>query len=277
VKPQKALVRRRFDTVHYLAGVPLDGAIGRVDRVDQGRDHPVSWCSTSGAWDPLDGHLPAEGAGAGRDAGVAVDAARERRRAAVVERWKAEARPLRAEATRLREQADRHRVRTDELLAALYEHEGCAYEPTYRPAPLDLVGLVDPAAVDPRLPATAQLRARADALDARAGILETREVPDAGQVARAPSVDDLVEDIDRLDALQVGPRLDHVAEWGAPAFEAVRSRSERLLPAEEGHGDAVVLNVFWRDGRIDEQRSRAYLEPPPAPIERHLAEPWPGY
>jgi hypothetical protein len=50
VTPRNELVRQRCHAVHYLAGVPLEGAIGMVDRVD-GRhgDHSVVvvfdlWC-----------------------------------------------------------------------------------------------------------------------------------------------------------------------------------------------------------------------------------------
>jgi hypothetical protein len=44
VKPRNELVRQHCPTVHYLAGVPLEGALGTVDRVDepaQPRDRAV--------------------------------------------------------------------------------------------------------------------------------------------------------------------------------------------------------------------------------------------
>jgi hypothetical protein len=49
VKPRNELVRQRCNTVHHLAGVLLEGAIGTVDRVDTRRDHSVVvvfdlWC-----------------------------------------------------------------------------------------------------------------------------------------------------------------------------------------------------------------------------------------
>jgi hypothetical protein len=50
VKPRNELVRQHCPTVHYLAGVPLEGALGTVDRVDQRHgDRPVVvvfdlWC-----------------------------------------------------------------------------------------------------------------------------------------------------------------------------------------------------------------------------------------
>jgi hypothetical protein len=205
----------------------------------------------------------------------AIDAAREQRRAAILAAYRREALPLRAEADDLRAQADEHQLRTDDLLAELRRHEGVDYVPTYRPAPLDLVGLVDPEAVDPRLPATAQFRAQADALDARAGILETRRVPDGGQV-EAGTIDELLGAIAALDPMIIAPRLDDVAEWATAAIRPVAERLARLQPQHDGYGSTIRVQVVWTAGGID-PRSRAYLEPPPAPIERHLAESRPGY
>jgi hypothetical protein len=49
VKPPNELVRHRCHAVHSLAGVPLEGAVGQVDRIDTDRDYPVVvlfdlWC-----------------------------------------------------------------------------------------------------------------------------------------------------------------------------------------------------------------------------------------
>lgn len=114
-----------------------------------------------------------------------VHAAWEAREAAWPGLWSAEAEGLRREANRVEKQADKRAARTQELLAALEDHEGGPYAPK-ETSVLTSAGYSLPSPVF--TPRTAQLRKEAAAAIEEARVLEAAARRGASADARRKAV-----------------------------------------------------------------------------------------
>lgn len=197
----------------------------------------------------------------------AIAEARARRETAVRAVWAAEAGLLRTRAATLRAEAAEREVRTRQLLDALAEHEGVEYAPVRPIAPPVMRG-ADGAPVGGVLtvfvpmPRTALLREEADGLERAAAARSAQQVARAGQVV-AQDPDQLRADLATLGPMQLAPVAHAVEAWLAAGLERDRERRARLAPGPGyvGYRAPLVLQLVWRDGAIDPDRSR--IGPPP--------------
>lgn len=188
----------------------------------------------------------------------AIEAARERREAAIVEFYAAEAGQLRKEAeAKVGEVVKRKKKRAD-LLAALETYEGCQYVP-FRPNRPMVPG--DGTVVVPvTIPLTDYLANEAAGLESQAVTALARRVRKSGAVTSIPA-SKLDETLDGLDPMMIGPTFTEVWEWRRTAeapFTAhlAKHRDPTFSPH---HGAEVLFTVAWRDGKLDKANSRVFL------------------
>lgn len=169
----------------------------------------------------------------------AVDRARHRRAEAIPDVWRAEAEEERRQATELLLEAEKRQVRTDELLAALKEHEGCDYiwDSRNRDRPLPIEGTLTWT-----VPLTERMRNQAARHSLQADQFEAREVSRQGHF-EAWSRDELIERIRAWDPFMIAPNLTTVLDW----FDQEQAKLTR--PFKQAL-------VFWRNGELDLKQSR---------------------
>lgn len=194
----------------------------------------------------------------------ALTAARTRRLEAVRALWQAGARQLREQAATLRREADERQKRTDELLAALAEHEGVSYAPAQPIAPPPGT-CVSPVTIWTAAPKTALLRLEADGLDGQAAALESRQPVAAGSVS-GESAGALLAQLHQ-DPLRLDPLPHEVTAWVQTAVARELASARRHNPRLATFVPATSpnrLDLVWSGGQINAARSR--VEPiPPAP------------
>lgn len=166
----------------------------------------------------------------------AVIHARRRRAEAILESWKVEAAEEWRQSAELLQEAEKRQVRTDELLAALKDHEGCDYVP-YVPQ-RHYAGET----IVYTTPATDSNRRIAAGHSERAAALEAREVSWQGWFNVA-SRDELIERVRTWNSFQIGPVLTEALDW----FDEGCAKLSRPLKEAEIH---------WRDGVLDLRKSR---------------------
>lgn len=181
----------------------------------------------------------------------AIEAARRQRLAAIPAIWRDEARDLRAQAATLQAEADQRQSRTDELLAALKEWEGCDYVP-FVPDRSATVQLVGGPVTFVTIPTTMAMRNRIAQLERRADGLERREVVMDGAI-EASSREDLFRKLFDHDPLEFAPHMFSALAWYDAAAEQERDRRVRV--GTDLSRD-VAVTMVWRAGEIQQDRSR---------------------
>lgn len=194
----------------------------------------------------------------------AIVAARTRRAAAIPSVFRAEAAVVREQAAPLQAEIDERQARTDELLAALYEHEGVVFVPDRPDSELVRTQVRNGATVTFAVPKTDGLRAEVATIEHQAQQIDARGVERSGHLT-ASSRDDLMARLCAWDPLKIAPELSAALTWFDQAARAEQSR--RVSSPSSMHGllapDApVVAELVWRDGVIDPTRSRVVLPTP---------------
>jgi len=184
---------------------------------------------------------------------VAMNAARDQRRAGILDFQRARAGEVRARATELRTQAQKRKLTTDDLLRRLAEHEGVEYLPHSTLASFQIaVGVLPHDDSDQqwrregiRFPQTDGMLAEADRLGIQADEVERTGVRDWGAV-RADGIDNLFIAV-LQDPSSLGPPLPEILAWGEKAETEMRQRN----PGAAGAGFVLV----WRQERLQFERS----------------------
>ena len=221
------------DAADALAADALDAALGRDTA-------PVSAAATTDARALLDA------------SNAAIDAARDRRRAAILAYFRAHADDLRADARRLRDDAGKREKQTTKMLSALQEFEGCAFAPAhvYREP---LTGRTHAATTK-----TTRMLMQADALQAQAQELDRRPVTVQGSASGATPAD--VVAAVAADPYQIAPRLDEVTTFANKLADAEIARRRRHPgPMYEGYVPAdspLFLELVWRGSRLAESECK---------------------
>jgi hypothetical protein len=175
---------------------------------------------------------------------AAIISARAQRRAAILELWRGQAHELRQRARALKDEAAERAKRTDELLRQLAEFEGVSYVPA-GPAPQSRAHSSDaPPALTisyVAVPRTQLLIEQAANLEMQARRIEAQTPIDSGEL-RASNSAELVSLVEAFDALKFTPSIPDLRAW--------------LRPVELAQ---LVLVLDWRNGAIDETRSRAFV------------------
>lgn len=178
------------------------------------------------------------------DAAVAV--ARGRRADAITAVHQAEAKALRRDADKLRTDADARQKRTDQLLADLEAHEGARY------APPPLVEAATGRTVGGQaLTATDQLRAQADAAEARAATREAAPPPSAVRLRidlGDPDVDEVVGRwVEACGPLTLSSPVATVRSWVAARLPGQLERRAGWQPGAHLGWEAAERHVAPED------------------------------
>ncbi|MEX0782138.1 MAG: hypothetical protein WD557_05770 [Dehalococcoidia bacterium] len=190
---------------------------------------------------------------------AALSVARARQRDAISAVNTAEATSLEARARELEAEAARRQQKTDQMLTALQEFEGCSYSPLPPRAPgrghgAQMGGA--PSVVLVPTPATQILRNQAADLRREASALLRRPVPSQGAVEHCESLGALANALASLDAMRLGPDPLAVREWISEAAPKVAA-----IPPHDGDPLRIKreprLSLAWRaDGSVDRIASR---------------------
>lgn len=184
----------------------------------------------------------------------AIAAARRERPAAILAHWEAQAATFDAVAAEHHQAADAHAVKTNELLAALLEHEGVHYVPS-KPTRAQIE---QSEVIRYKIPTSDAMRHKAAGPEQQARALRSRKVTMAGEMT-VSSVDDLIAQLRALGPAVIGPALPE-AVMRYDELEALERERQRRMPSTaEGYAppNAPVRVAFrWRDGSIDSQNTR---------------------
>lgn len=207
--------------------------------------------------------------------------ARERGNSLWVDEGRVLGRVKRAEAVRLREESAAIQRKAGKHLSALAEIEGVGFEP----ARSSRSGV-------PWSPRSTMLLDEAHGCEVAAEQLENRSVPSAGDAAGS-TLDELLaaidEFVDRHGAARTPARADVRAWWarvvvplvveleaglasgvvrpGEVDVDARYVGKDRVRVGFAPAGKRLLVELLWRDGRIDEGRSRARLVPDLSTVE----------
>lgn len=184
--------------------------------------------------------------------------ARERRLVAIPPVFQAEADAADRKAAQLDVDAATLEAESNRLRKALESHDDWSYSAGPPNRSELLIGGQQggaPVVVDARGPRHERLRVEARALRTQAAQGRFRQPHRAGML-EADTVEDLFAAV-HADAMRVGPAVDAIVAWSAPAIEKERGRRSRILS-----GDGFVsaeapmrLHLEWRNGAIDQGAS----------------------
>lgn len=196
---------------------------------------------------------------------AAIRVSRQKRVEAVHKEYAAEAEVLRKQARGKRAEADRRQARTDKLLGELLEFEGVDYVPASpnRPTPGLVEGRITGLGADTvimKVSQTEWLRLEAQDFEMSARSREAQRVRNSGSV-QGESVEELVSAIEDLGLETLGPPITDVAEWASSdVAEREEKRREHYRTTGAAGADAsIVLEILFRDGKIDHANSNARL------------------
>lgn len=189
----------------------------------------------------------------------AIDAARMRRKAAILDEYQAQAIPLRRDAANKRNEATKRQRTTDDLLSKLREFEGVEYAP-YQGANLtpmrgDMIG----GAPLMRIIATSKtdmLVLEAQTLDAQADAWEAKAVREHGQIEG--DAETVLATIRQWDAYMIAPSLPSVSAWIEAVTTPLRERVARMQSDHQERA-AIHYHVVFHGGVIDSQHSEATI------------------
>lgn len=179
----------------------------------------------------------------------ALASARNQRPGAITALWTAEAAALESQAATASADADQRQVRTDELLAALKDHEGCEYVPHEPPR--------GPRVTVVTIPQTVGLRSQAANLKRRAQQLRRQPIDTNGSI-HADSREAVIAALRALDPSSVGPALSDAVrcyERLAEAEREYRRKSPQHADDYQRPDAPVNVTIHWKDSRIDTRKS----------------------
>lgn len=190
------------------------------------------------------------------NAAQAGAAARDRRRAAIIVYFKAQADEMHRPVPELRKEIEHRRRKTDRMLDELDAFEGARYCPVAQVTLAQLqLGVyfdgVEQILRDgiPSWPKTSILITKCDLAEAAAASLAARPVPDSGAVS-AGSVDALLAAV-LADPCTIAPGLQSIAEWAKTAEQAVRAAHPTAV--------GVTFSLIWADSAVNTKRSFAQV------------------
>jgi len=186
-------------------------------------------------------------------------AAHRQREQAVPELWQTEAADFQAQAAEKRSEAEVRDKTTNKLLSELQDFEGVRFVPERPPRPAPamaaegttlLGGTPDLRVV--LIPHTESLYNQASKLEKYALNRRQRRVSKKGalQCADAGKV---LDTLAASDPQVLAPVAPVIVDWLEPHVSAVR---EKQVAEQQEPGDPVSVEIVWREGVIDSQRSR---------------------
>jgi len=186
-------------------------------------------------------------------------AAHRQREQAIPELWETEASEFQDQADDKRREAEVRQKTTDKLLSELQDFEGVRFVPERPPNRLpamaaegrELLG-GSPTVSIVRIPHTEQLLNEAAKLEKYALNRRQRRVSDKGALQCADA-GDVLDTLAAIDPQILAPVATEIVDWLEPRVTAIRESREA---AQDDPADPVSIEIVWKDGSIDSQRSR---------------------